>query len=451
MRKKFATRFAAYAFFAANLVAAGWIWWNGSSFYLTHPYPGSIFIAYGRLAGILLQFALLTELVLIARIALLERTFGFMGMNRLHRLVGGWLTTLIVIHPLLLVVGYGGMTPPDAWAQFISFLTDWEEVFIAFVGTMILLVAAFFSIPGIRRRMPYGMWHLLHLGMYVGAVSVFFHQIISGDFAGSPIEAHVYWIVLNVAVLGSVIVYRIGRPIRQFLRHQFVVDQIIGEGGGVTSVVITGQHLDRFRFEPGQHAKLSFLKAHLWSPHPFSFSAAPNGTSLRFSIKALGDFTNRISTLTPGVRVIIDGPLGAFTPSNAETKKFLLIAGGIGITPLFAMLESAGSTDADVVLLYAARNPKSLTFVQEIRRLTAEHPKARAVYFVSEGDDQPTETGVSLQKGFIHEATIRRMVPDAAERDVFVCGPPGMMRVIDTALHAIGIPPHRIHDERFSF
>jgi ferredoxin-NADP reductase len=43
------------------------------------------------------------------------------------------------------------------------------------------------------------------------------------------------------------------------------------------------------------------------------------------------------------------------------------------------------------------------------------------------------------------------MVPDAAERDVFVCGPPGMMRVIDTALHAIGIPPHRIHDERFSF
>ena len=450
MKKRSWIRFAAYAFFAANLVVSGVIWWHGSSFYVLHAYPGSLFIAYGRLSGLLLQLALLMELVLIARIGPLERTFGFMTMNKLHRLVGGWLATLIIVHPLLLVLGYGGYAPADAWSQFLSFLTSWEDVSLALFGTIVLLIAAVLSAPMIRRRMPYGVWHLFHLGMYVAAVCVFFHQIVAGDFSGSSLAIW-YWIAVNAFVIGAVTIYRVCLPIGRLWYYGFTVKDVIDEGEGVTSIVITGRHLDRFRFEAGQHAKLSFLKRHLWAPHPFSFSAAPNGTSLRFSIKALGDFTKRIPTLTPGTRVIIDGPLGAFTASNAETKKLLLVAGGIGITPLFSMFASASSSERDVTLLFAARNATALTFFSELQHMVVAHSNLHAVCFIAEGEDPPAAPGMVVQHGFINEVAIRRLVPDAAERDAYVCGPPKMMDGINQALLAIGVPLRRIHDERFSF
>jgi predicted ferric reductase len=83
---------------------------------------------------------------------------------------------------------------------------------------------------------------------------------------------------------------------------------------------LKGRRLDRFAFRSGQYANVAFLSKGRWSPHPFSFSAAPNGQFLRVSIKAAGDFTNRIRELTPGTLALREGPLGALLPESPATS-----------------------------------------------------------------------------------------------------------------------------------
>jgi predicted ferric reductase len=118
-------------------------------------------------------------------------------------------------------------------------------------------------------------------------------------------------------------------------------------------VYLAGRHLERFSFRAGQYANVAFLTKGCWAPHPFSFSAAPNGRFLRVSIKAVGDFTRRIRRLTAGTLVLLEGPLGAFTADPSSGCKFLMVAGGIGITPIRALIESL-SGNRDVVLVYGA-------------------------------------------------------------------------------------------------
>jgi predicted ferric reductase len=89
--------------------------------------------------------------------------------------------------------------------------------------------------------------------------------------------------------------------------------------------------LERFSFRAGQYANVSFFTKGHWAPHPFSFSAAPNGRFLRISIKAVGDFTDRIRHLTPGAFVLVDGRV--HRASASIDHKYLMVAGGIGITP----------------------------------------------------------------------------------------------------------------------
>src|SRR5204863_76397 len=121
----------------------------------------------------------------------------------------------------------------------------------------------------------------------------------------------------------------------------------------VTSVYLTGRRLDRFSFRAGQYANVGFLTKGLWAPHPFSFSAAPNGRFVRISIKAVGDFTRRIRHLAPGSVVLLEGPLGAFTAGASIGRKYLMVAGGIGITPIRALIESLAAGDGDVLLSHS--------------------------------------------------------------------------------------------------
>ena len=170
-------------------------------------------------------------------------------------------------------------------------------------------------------------------------------------------------------VFGCLVVFRAGRPIVRCARHRFRIDRIVTESGDVTSVYLTGRQLDRFMFRPGQYANVVFLSKGCWSPHPFSFSAAPNGQFLRVSIKAAGDFTDRIRELTPGTLTLLEGPLGAFTAAEPRDK-YLMVAGGIGITPIRALIESLAEAGRDIVLVYAVRTANDLVFASELRALT---------------------------------------------------------------------------------
>jgi ferredoxin-NADP reductase len=184
-------------------------------------------------------------------------------------------------------------------------------------------------------------------------------------------------------------------------------------------------------------------------PHPFSFSAAPNGQFLRVSIKAAGDFTDRVRELAPGTVALLEGPLGAFTAA-VPRDKYLMVAGGIGITPIRALIESLAAVGRDIVLLYSVKTADDLLFASELRALTAHCHFILSRASENREGTKPGETKVGLERGRIDLRMLARLVPDVQEREVFICGPRPMIKAVAAALEALQVRGSSIHYEQFA-
>jgi len=171
------------------------------------------------------------------------------------------------------------------------------------------------------------------------------------------------------------------------------------------------------------------------------------------SIKAAGDFTDRIRELTPGTFTLLEGPLGAFTAAAASDGKYLMVAGGIGITPIRALIESLAAAGRDIVLLYSVKTAGDLVFAAELRALTA-----RCHFILSRSDGPGGTSGtpgtrgadVVHERGRIDARMLTRLVPDVRDREVFICGPQPMMKAVAAALRGLQVRESSIHYEQFA-
>ena len=425
--------------FFANLLVTLAFWWVTSGTLITSADSSSIMIATGRLFGLLGELFILVQLVLMGRIRFIERQFGMDKMNNLHRKIGYTWGVLIILHPLLLTLGYASSSGVSLVAQFVDFFSNWEDVSKAVIGLIIMFIAIGISISIIRKKLTYETWYFSHLFMYLAIALVFGHQVNTNIKNNSGF--FYYWYSINFSVFGLVLLYRFLRPIYLMYKHQFKVEKVVAENLLVHSVYITGKDLKSFKVEAGQYAHFTFLQKKMWYTHPFSFSQAPTGKQLRLSIKKSGDFTSKIDTLKPGTRVMIDGPFGIFTERIAKTKKYLFIAGGIGITPLNALIESLSPREADMILLYGNRYEQDATFIHDLSKLNV-----RVHHFLSQEQIRGHETG------FIDKEKIVRLAPDFLERDIYICGPPPMMDgLVDLFTNTLNVPKQQIHFERFGY
>jgi ferredoxin-NADP reductase len=234
-------------------------------------------------------------------------------------------------------------------------------------------------------------------------------------------------------------VVRVGQPIARSLRHQLRVVSVSAEGPGVFSVVCRGRRLDRLAVSGGQFLLWRFLTRDLWwQAHPYSLSALPRPPFIRVTVKALGDQSRAILQLPPGTRVAIEGPYGAFTRHAGTSDRVVLIGAGVGITPLRALLEDLpGPTH--VVVIVRASAVEDLVLREEVAALVARR-----------GGQLHEIVGPRNRVRF-DARLLRRLVPDVAERDVYVCGPDGFRdNVVDAALR-LGVTEEQIHQEAFGF
>ena len=252
-----------------------------------------------------------------------------------------------------------------------------------------------------------------------------------------------WWVGLYVVVFGAMLWWRVLEPVRRNLRHGLRVERVQHEAPGVASISLRGQHLDELDAQPGQFFLWRFLTPRgWWQAHPFSLSAAPTRQRLRITVKNLGDHTRRLQRIKRGTRVFAEGPYGTFTAELRSQHRVLLIAGGIGITPLRALLDTFGPDD-DVVLLYRVERPEDAIFGDELRRFgRAEHMTIHVIPGTEIGDDRTDLLSVPA---------LRRGVPDIAQRECFVCGPPGLIDAIKRRLRILRVPRRQIHYERFEF
>jgi len=407
-------------------------------------HPGGTLIAAGQLTGLVGTYAVLVQLLLMSRIGWLERYVGFDRLAVWHRWTGFASVVLLLGHAVFITLGYaeeGGQSIPTQLGDFVQ---HYPDVLMSIVGLALFLAIAVTSVRAARSRLSRETWYSVHLYAYLAVALSFAHQLAVGtDFTDDPL-ARVWWIALYVAVFGTILAWRVMRPIAFNARHRLWIHAVKQEAHGTVSLYIAGTDLDRIDAQPGQFFLWRFLGGTGWAKaHPFSLSAAPNGRHLRITVKDLGDDTRRIQRLQPGTRVFAEGPYGTFTAERRTRRRVALIAGGIGITPLRALVESLPAAPGDVTLLYRAAYKKDLAFRDELGALAERRGiELHALIGPEIGDDRTDQLGIPA---------LRRLVPDIADRDVFVCGPPAMVDAVRRRLAALRVPRDRIHFERFAY
>ena len=416
--------------------------WLGESQPITSN-PSDILLNLARLSGLMGAFLLLWQLVLISRAPWLEQIHGYDQWTRIHRVNGLAAFLLITLHIPLVVGGYGllaQLTPPQ---QILQFWSDFAYIPLAIVGYILLVVIVLSSVSIVRKKAKYELWYGLHLLNYVVLGIVFWHQVAHG-LTLSSVEWFLYmWYGLHILVVVHLLINRFALGAWLWWRHWFYVERIEREAGSVTSVYISGRHMERFRFEPGQFAKWRFLQKGLWrEEHPFTISQAYNGITLRLSVKAVGDFTSRLDGLVLGSRVLISQPLGDFTLELARHSRLLLVGGGIGITPLRAMLEAAPD-DMEVDMVYVVQAEQDAVFLSELKNLT--QPRNKRLHLVTTRERAPEADYKLFESGILSK------VLSDSPSSVYICGPDSMVDDVSQYLRELGVDDRDIHTERFSF
>ncbi|MGW5618627.1 ferredoxin reductase family protein [Streptomyces sp. NPDC003877] len=405
-------------------------------FFVQAGFASNALIVLGRLAGLCAALLMAFQLLLVARLPWFDRRIGMDRLTSWHRWNGFSVLWLLLAHLVFIVLGYAEASSLDPVNQLVDLAETVEGVLRAIVALALVIVVGVVSARSARRRLAYETWHFIHLYTYVAVVLAFTHQVAAGTtFTSSP-AAKAYWYALWGAALAAVFAGRLVLPLWRNLRHRLRVTAVVPENDDVVSVYVTGRDLDRLPARAGQFFLWRFLtKDRWWQANPFSLSAAPDGRTLRLTVKGAGDGSAALRHLEPGTRVFAEGPYGAFTALHRTRPDALLIAGGVGVTPIRALLEEL---HGHTVVIHRVASDRDAVLHDELRDLA-----------LARGAELHLVTGPPVPDR-LAAGELARLVPDLAGRDVYLCGPPPMMKAVLGSLRELGVPGPQIHFERFS-
>ncbi|MGQ4429245.1 ferredoxin reductase family protein [Streptomyces sp. SAS_260] len=429
IRPRVVARTSLYAVLAANVAVV-------TVFFVQAGFASNTLIVIGRVLGLYAALVMAFQLLLVARLPWLDRRIGMDRLTSWHRWTGFALLWTLLGHLVFIAFGYAQGTDTGPVGEVVDLAETTEGILRALVAFALILVIGATSARWARRRLAYETWHFIHLYTYVAVVLAFTHQVAVGTTFTASSAATTYWYAVWGVALGSVALGRVILPLWRNLRHQLRVEAVVPESDNVVSIYITGRDLHQLPAQAGQFFLWRFLtKDRWWQANPFSLSAAPDGTRLRLTAKTAGAGTAALRHLKPGTRVFAEGPYGAFTTLHRTKPESLLIAGGVGVTPIRALLEDL---EGHAVVIYRVATDRDAVLYGELVELA--HAKGAQLHLVT-GPPVPDK---------LAPRELARLVPDIGDRDVFLCGPPPMMNAVLRSLGDLGVPKQQIHFERFS-
>ncbi|MFF4252577.1 ferric reductase-like transmembrane domain-containing protein [Streptomyces sp. NPDC001663] len=429
IRPRVVARTGLYAVLAANAAVVAY-------FFAEAGFASNALIVIGRLTGLYGALVMAFQLVLVARLPWLDRRIGMDRLTSWHRWTGFALLWTLLAHAVFISFGYADGAGVGPISELVDLAETTEGVLRAIVALGIIIVVGAVSARYARRRLAYETWHFIHLYTYVAVVLAFTHQVAVGTTFTSSSAAKTYWYGVWGVALGAVVLGRLILPLWRNTRHQFRVSAVVPESDNVVSIYITGRDLDKLPAKAGQFFMWRFLtRDRWWQANPFSLSAAPDGRTLRLTAKAAGDGSAALRHVQVGTRVFAEGPYGAFTTLHRTKPESLLIAGGVGVTPIRAILEDI---EGHAVVIYRVSSDRDAVLYDELRELA-----------VAKGAELHLVTGSPVPDR-LAPRELARLVPDIADRDVFLCGPPPMMNAVLRSLADLGVPKQQTHFERFS-
>lgn len=397
----------------------------------------SVAIGFIGLAMIALQFAL------TARINRIESSYGIDIILQFHRYISLVAFTLIIIHPLILFINQ-----PETRELLNFFQAPWRARF-AVIGTLALIILVITSVWRKRLGIPYEEWRIAHGVLAVCAVGFGIAHAVGVGYYLNFFWKIVLWSAVGVLALLLLIYVRLVKP-WLMTRKLYLVEEVIPQRGDVWTLSLRPRGHEGITFHPGQFAWITLeISPFRMREHPFSMSSSGDHPErLEFSIKALGDFTQTIKDVKPGTKAFLDGPYGTFTIDRYwDTAGFVLVAGGIGITPMMSMLVTACEREDDrpFLLIYASKTWDDITFREELEAL--KDPLDLTIIYVlrEPPEDWDGETG------YVDQELLEKYIPiHRGSRQYFICASPKMMDGVEAAFFELDVPVTHVHMEHFN-
>ncbi len=393
--------------------------------YIETPVLGAYLL--GKTMGVWSLTALTFQLLLVTRMNSIESAVGYDRITRWHAANGILIIVLVLLHPPIIFTALGSLPNSPA-------------VTLGSIALLLLIVQAVTTLYW--TGLDYEHWRLIHRIGYVVVALGFLHSFLLGSDISVPPEnpLSVWWLMLAAVSAGSVL-YRYGyRPVRK--KHRFRVANVRKEAPDVHTIELLPDDAD-IDHDPGQFAFVTFHSKHVPNEeHHFTIASAPGRDGFEYTIKSVGDFTHQIENLAEGDTAIVEGPYGAFTLDESAAS-LVMVAGGIGITPLMSMLRhmAAAESGIDTHLFYGARTVDDIVFKDELDNMMEQNDWLTVTYVLSE------ENVDGYEHGFIDTGLLADTDTDA---QYYVCGPPPMMDAVEDVIHELGVNASHIHTERFS-
>lgn len=396
----------------------------------------------GKLLGLAAGLLILLQLPLAGRLKPLDRIFSMPGLLRQHRWHAWALVIMALLHPACVLFAEHMLLIPLEG----RYWPEWVGV------ALLLLVLVQFAASRWRKAfgLAFHVWLPAHrtAGTIITALLVVHVLFVSESFADRGIPHTAVW---TAAGLFLALWLWIRSGWLRAGRTGWAVSRVTPTGVDCTCVELTPAGKSAFPYSPGQFVIVSFRSQALRpEPHPFTLASTPSrpGT-LQLIVRDCGDWTRHVRHLEPGDHTLIQGPFGRFSHlTTTPGRELILIAGGIGITPMLSMLRFMADRQDErpITLIWSNRSPAHVVQARELEALAAQLTGLRHIPIFTR------ITGSEAHTGRLDRMKLESLL-DACRRDaaVFVCGPPAMMARTTAGLKRIGFPARGIHTETFGF
>ncbi len=396
----------------------------------------------GKVVGMAAGLLIMVQLPLAGRLKVLDRIFSHPGLIRQHRLHAWAIATLALLHPLLVLLPEGTLLIPVE----TRYWPEWLGVgLLAAIGLQFVCSRWRPSL-----KIAFHRWLPAHriAGVLVAVLLVIHVLFVSETFSSDGLP--------RLAVLAAAACFGLIWLWVRFTgllarKKPFAVARVEPAGLDSTCVELTPIRTPSMAYVPGQFVFVSFNSARVTTePHAFTLSSTPSRPErLQFTIRACGDWTRSVKDLAVGDRAYIQGPFGRFGHLFSDSNRpLIMIAGGIGITPMLSMLRfMADCNDTrPILLIWSNRTRSDTVFKDELAALEEKLTGFRRIPIftrISRGDKH---------FGRLDRQSLEDMVKDCSRRSiVFVCGPPQMMKQIKSDLSTLGFRRDLIFSESFGF
>jgi predicted ferric reductase len=389
----------------------------------------------GQVFGLLGITLFSINLILSSRLKIFDRFFW--GLNNLynhHRAIGSISFSLLLFHPILLVVKYLAISTQSA-ALFFSPYGNMPGIqfgIYALFLMMLLIVITFYA------GFKYQNWKLTHKFM----VAAFIFAVLHSLYVTSDISRNNFlrYYIFGFAIVGLAAGFY-QAFLSRYINRNFIykINQITRLNDIIVEIKAYTKG-ETIKYKPGQFVFVSFISEAVSSElHPFSISSSPRDSQFEIVVKSLGDFTETLKNLKLGDVISIQGPYGNFSYRNIPQKEQIWLAGGVGITPFLSMARSLENSGFSIDLYYCTHEIAEAVYMDQLQRIAAGNKSFRMVSWCS------------ADIGRIDAKAVSRMSGGLAEKAILLCGPASFIHDLKEQFLKLNVKRSYIYSEEFKF